>query len=166
MKYVVTMSGRTMQVELDGDQVTVDGVTVRASIAPVPGSPEFSLTIDGRSHLIAQGGQADGVWTIVDRGAVRDVGIEDERTRHIRSLAGAGKSAGGGGVLKAPMPGLVLRIAVNEGDVVAAGAGLVVLEAMKMENELKAPVAGTVRAIRVAAGEAVEKGQPLLELEP
>lgn len=166
MKYVVTIAGRLIDVELDGEHATVDGVAMTASIAPVPGSPEFRLTLDGRSHRIAQDGEADGIWRIVDRGSVREVGIEDERTRHIRSLVGAGKSAAGGGVLKAPMPGLVLRIAVSEGEVVAAGAGLVVLEAMKMENELKAPSAGTVRAIRVTAGEAVEKGQPLLELEP
>ena len=63
------------------------------------------------------------------------------------------------------MPGLVVRIPVNAGDAVSAGTGLVVLEAMKMENELKAPSATVVKSIRVAPGEAVEKGQVLLEFE-
>ncbi|MES2306003.1 MAG: biotin/lipoyl-containing protein [Gemmatimonadota bacterium] len=166
MKYFVSIGGRELTVDLDGDHATVDGTVMPVQLLRVPGSPEVRLTIAGRSHALAVDGFEDGMWRLVDRGAVRDVGIEDERSRHIRSLAGAGKSATSGGVLKAPMPGLVVRIAVSEGDVVAAGAGLVVLEAMKMENELKAPAAGTVRGIRVAAGQAVEKGQVLLELVP
>jgi pyruvate carboxylase subunit B len=68
-------------------------------------------------------------------------------------------------MLKAPMPGLVLRVQVTPGQAVAAGAGLVVLEAMKMENELKAPASAVVRAVRVQPGEAVEKGQVLIEFE-
>ena len=166
MKYVVTIAGREFQVELDGDHVGVDGRTVTASIARVPDSPELRLIIDGQFHTLAVAGQDEGMWRLVDRGVVREIGIEDERTRHIRSLTGAGKSVASGGVLQAPMPGLVVRIEVSEGDVVATGDGLVVLEAMKMENELKAPAAGTVRAIRVAVGQTVEKGQALLELGP
>ncbi|MBA3522410.1 MAG: acetyl-CoA carboxylase biotin carboxyl carrier protein subunit, partial [Gemmatimonadales bacterium] len=67
--------------------------------------------------------------------------------------------------LKAPMPGLVVRVQVAVGDPVAAGAGLVVLEAMKMENELRAGVAGVVRTVRVQPGEPVEKGQVLVEFD-
>ena len=76
----------------------------------------------------------------------------DERTRHIRSLTGGAERARGPVMLRAPMPGLVVRILVEPGQEVAAGAGLVVLEAMKMENELKAPAAGTVGAVRAQAG--------------
>jgi biotin carboxyl carrier protein len=64
------------------------------------------------------------------------------------------------------MPGMVLRVQVQAGDRVVPGTGLVVLEAMKMENELKSPAAGVVKTVRVASGEAVEKGQVLLEFEP
>ena len=64
------------------------------------------------------------------------------------------------------MPGLVVRVQVEAGQAVAAGTGMVVLEAMKMENELRAATAGTVRSVRVAPGEAVEKGQVLVEFEP
>ena len=166
MKYFISVAGRELEVELDGDQVRVDGREVSATLARVPGSPEISLTIDGRACRMAVAGQEPGTWHLVDRGVVREVAIEDERTRHIRSLAGTGKSVGSGGVLKAPMPGLVMRIDVSVGDVVVAGAALVVLEAMKMENELKAATAGTVRAIFVATGQAVEKGQVLLDIEP
>jgi pyruvate carboxylase subunit B len=63
------------------------------------------------------------------------------------------------------MPGLIVRVNVAVGDAIGAGAGLVVMEAMKMENELRAPAAGTVRAIHAAPGKAVEKGALLIELE-
>jgi pyruvate carboxylase subunit B len=64
------------------------------------------------------------------------------------------------------MPGLVVRVKVAEGQRVEAGAGLIVVEAMKMENELRAAAAGVVRRIHVSAGDAVEKGARLLEIEP
>jgi pyruvate carboxylase subunit B len=63
------------------------------------------------------------------------------------------------------MPGLVVRVEAKPGDKVTAGTGLVVLEAMKMENELKAAAPGVVKAVRVAPGEAVERGQVLVEFE-
>jgi biotin carboxyl carrier protein len=92
--------------------------------------------------------------------------VLDERARHIRSLTGGGERARGPAVLKAPMPGLVVRVQVEAGQPVAAGAGVVVLEAMKMENELRAAAAGVVRIVRVRPGEAVEKGQVLVEFDP
>lgn len=166
MKYVVTIGERMLELELDGDEIRIDGTTRRATLERVPGSPEVRLRIDGVATPLLVDGFADGTWRLMEHGAVRDVQIEDERSRHIRMLAGAGKNAGGGGALKAPMPGLVVRIAVAVGDQVAAGAGLVILEAMKMENELKAAGPGVVTAIHVAQGVAVEKGQLLLEIGP
>ncbi len=106
------------------------------------------------------------MWRLVDKGAVVDVEATDERTRHIRSLGGSSRGTAASGVLKSPMPGLVVRVAVAVGDEVAEGQGLVVLEAMKMENELKAPAAGVVASIRVAVGQTVDKGEVLLELTP
>jgi biotin carboxyl carrier protein len=68
--------------------------------------------------------------------------------------------------VRAPMPGLVVAVEVTEGQPVEAGQGLIVIEAMKMENEITAPAAGIVRALAVAPGEAVERGAPLCRLEP
>src|SRR5690606_27401258 len=90
----------------------------------------------------------------------------DERTRHIRSLSGAGAGPPAGGVVKAPMPGLVVRVAVAVGDTVVAGQGLVVLEAMKMENERKAPAPGVIEALAAVPGSAVEKGTVLVRIAP
>jgi biotin carboxyl carrier protein len=93
------------------------------------------------------------------------LGVLEERARHIRGLAGAAAGPRGPAALRAPMPGLVVRVQVEAGQRVAAGAGVVVLEAMKMENELRAAGAGVVRTVRVRAGEAVEKGQVLVDFE-
>jgi biotin carboxyl carrier protein len=103
---------------------------------------------------------------LVSSGERWEAEVLDERTRYIRSLAGAENQRPKAEVLRAPMPGLVVRIQAKPGDNVAAGSGLVVLEAMKMENELKAAAAGVVKSIRVAPGEAVEKGQVLVEFGP
>ena len=90
----------------------------------------------------------------------------DERARAIRALGTQGGKAAVAGVLTAPMPGLVVRVLVAVGERVEAGAGLIVIEAMKMENELKAPAAGTVRRVLAGPGASVEKGAVLMELEP
>jgi pyruvate carboxylase subunit B len=92
-----------------------------------------------------------------------DVEVLDERARHIRQLTGSGRGKTSENVLKAPMPGLVVRVEVQPGQAVVEGQGVVVLEAMKMENELRASAAATVAAVRVAPGAAVEKGDVLVE---
>ncbi len=88
----------------------------------------------------------------------------DERTREIQALAGKRPGPAGGRTVMAPMPGLVVRIEVAAGQPVAAGTGLVVVEAMKMENELRAPQPGVVATVHVEVGQAVEKGAPLVTL--
>ncbi len=166
MKYFVTVGERTVVVELDGESARIDGQPASVSLESQLGSPEVRLVIDGRAMTLAVEGHQEGVWRLVDRGAVREVGIEDARSRHIRERAGTGRAVSTGAVVRAPMPGLVVRIPVTPGDRVAAGAGLLVLEAMKMENELKAAVAGVVTTVLVSPGQAVEKGQVLIELGP
>lgn len=166
MKYFVSVGERIVEVEVDGDQLLVDGAPHAAHLEAVPGTPEQRVIVDGVATSVAVDRFDDGSWRLVHLGAVHDLAIEDERSRHIRSLVGASASAAAGGVLKAPMPGLVVRIEVAVGDRVEPGSALVVLEAMKMENELKATTAGIVVAVRVQIGAAVEKGVVLLELGP
>ena len=88
----------------------------------------------------------------------------EEETRYIIRTRG-GKVGAGGQVLKAPMPGKVVLVEVEVGQVVAAGDGLLVLEAMKMENEFRAAAPGTVVEIRVEAGQAVNLGDVLVVIE-
>jgi biotin carboxyl carrier protein len=93
-----------------------------------------------------------------------DVEALDERTRAIRELTRATERRAGPAPLVAPMPGLIVRVEVREGDVVRPGQGLVVMEAMKMENELRTTSGGTVQAVLVQPGAAVEKGAVLIQL--
>ncbi len=164
MKYYVTIGGRELEVELDGDRVRCDGTEVSAHLLAIPGTPLRQLVVDGRALLLPLTRGEAGRWELSAWGERHEAEVVDARQRHIRSLVGPGAAQRAGGQVRAPMPGLVVRIAVRPGDVVAPGQGLVVLEAMKMENELKATAAGVVQAVRVEPGAAVEKGQVLVDL--
>ena len=127
---------------------------VAARLERSAGNPELRVVIDGvaiepGASTPSRGG-AGGWWRAGRSGRWPS---RTSGARHIRLLAGAGPAADRHATLKAPMPGLVLRVLVSAGDRVAAGAPLLALEAMKMENELKAPVAGRGRPqVLVAAG--------------
>ena len=163
MKYVVTVAGKVFEVVLNGREVVVDGRSVSAELLEVPQSPLRELVLDGQSRTYAMTVDADG-WSVIAGGEAHLVQVDDERAVRFGTLTGAAERGGGGGKVKAPMPGLVLRVEVSEGQTVVAGDGLVVLEAMKMENEIKAPVAGRVTAIHVSDGQAVDKGTVLVEV--
>jgi len=164
MKYFVTLGAVSHEIVVDGETVTIDGTPSRARIEMVHGTPVCHLALDGRSHTFAVTANGGGTWILIDRGEPVEVDVQDERTRHIRSLVGAGKAQAGSGAVKAPMPGLVVKVLVESGNSVSAGQGLVVLEAMKMENEIKAAAAGVVETVSVRAGQAVEKGAVLVVL--
>jgi pyruvate carboxylase subunit B len=159
------MDGQAIEVEVDGERVTVAGETHHATLGTIPGTPLRQLLLDGRPLVLSVEALGRGRWALTPAGERLEVEVLDERTRHIRTLTGATDQRRPADVLKAPMPGLVIRVQANPGDAVAAGAGLVVLEAMKMENELKAAAPGVVKRVLVAPGEAVEKGQVLVEFE-
>lgn len=162
MKYHVTVGGRTREVEVDGNQVQVDGVSITAELRVIPGTPLRLLLLDQGSRLLPMESKGRGAWLIQDSAELQEVEVLDERTAHTRSLVGTGAAAVGPPVLKSPMPGLVVRVLVEPGQAVSAGEGIVVLEAMKMENELKAAAGGVVDQVLVAPGQAVEKGAVLI----
>jgi pyruvate carboxylase subunit B len=165
MKYIVTIGGTEIEVEVDGDQVTVGGVARRASLRAVAGTATRQLLMDDQPATFTMRGEGRGQWVLQIGGDRWEAEVLDERTRHIRSLTAGADRARGPVTLRAPMPGLVVKVLAEPGQAVAAGAGLVVLEAMKMENELKAPASGVVGAVLARAGEAVEKGQALIEFQ-
>jgi pyruvate carboxylase subunit B len=166
MKYFVQVGTEEIEVVLDGDVVTVDGQSATAHVTDVEGTPVRMVTIGDEVHrVIARRGSARGRYTLWLDGFRHEVEALDERTRAIRELAAASAGPSGPAPVTAPMPGMIVRITAEVGDQVQPGQGLVVMEAMKMENELRAMAAGTVRAILVQPGMAVEKGAILLELE-
>jgi pyruvate carboxylase subunit B len=168
MKYYVTIRGGTLEVDVDGGRVVVDGAPFEAHLAAVPGTPLQHLLLAGESWTVASQ-QLEGLVPLrLALGVVGErfeVEVVDERTRQIQALTGARRGPVGGGMIRAPMPGLVVRVEVEVGQRVEAGAGLVVVEAMKMENELRAPRPGVVAAVHVAVGQAVDKGAPLVTVE-
>jgi pyruvate carboxylase subunit B len=164
MKYHVTLRSRTYVVDVDGGAVTVDGERLESHWAGVPGTPLIHLLLGKDSWTVACQ-QLDGRhWALGAAGERFEVEVQDDRAKQIEALTGQGRKVTVGGIVKAPMPGLVVRIEVSQGQVVEAGEGLVVVEAMKMENELRAPNRGVVEQIHVGAGDRVEKGAPLVTL--
>jgi pyruvate carboxylase subunit B len=124
------------------------------------------VTIGNEVHrVVVRPGATRGSYTLWLDGHRFEVEALDERTRAIRDLSAASAASSGPAPLVAPMPGLIVRVAVAEGDEVRAGQPLVVMEAMKMENELRSPAAGRVRSVVAQVGAAVEKGALLVELE-
>jgi pyruvate carboxylase subunit B len=166
MKYFVRIDGEDHEVVLDGEGVHIDGEDVAAHVAPIDGTPVRMVTIGSEVHrVVVRPGESRGRYSLWLDGHRFDVEAVDERTRAIRELAGSASGPTGPAPLVAPMPGLVVRVNVQAGDQVQSGQGLVVMEAMKMENELRAAAAGRVRAVLVTPGTAVEKGAVLIELE-
>ena len=162
MKYQVRIGARTIDVELDGARAIVAGVAHEAELRRLEGTPLRLLLLDGRASVFAIDPGGRGAWVLEEGGERHEVEVLDERTAHIRSIVGSNGARQGPAVLKAPMPGLVIRVQAEPGAAVAAGQSLVVLEAMKMENDLKATGPATIATVLVAPGQAVEKGEVLL----
>ena len=166
MKYVVQVGDTEVEVVLDGELATVEGEGVAARVADVEGTPVRMVTIGDSVHrVVARRGESRGRYTLWLDGFRYEVEALDERTKAIRELSGASAGASGPAPLKAPMPGMIVRVAVQVGDQVVPGQSLVVMEAMKMENELRATAAGKVKSVLATPGTAVEKGALLLEME-
>ena len=166
MKYVVRVGGEQIEVTIAGGTASVSGATLGASVTELDGTPVRLVTVGDEVHrVVVRRGASKGSYTLWLDGFRYDVEALDERTRAIRDLSAATAAPTGPAPLRAPMPGLVVRVAATVGDQVQAGQGLVVMEAMKMENELRATAAGRVKAIHATPGTAVEKGALLIELE-
>jgi pyruvate carboxylase subunit B len=165
VKYIVEVEGEQVTVELDGVIVRVDGEVVAASLSEASGTPERLLRVGAAVHrLQLRRAGGPGAWTVEVDGHRVEAEALDERTRAIRALTRVSARASGPAPLVAPMPGLVVRVLVAPGETVSAGQGLVVMEAMKMENELRAATAGVVTGVSVTAGTAVDKGAVLITL--
>jgi biotin carboxyl carrier protein len=164
MKYITTVEGKQYTVEIiDDKHVNVDGKLYEVDFESVSGQPVYSLILDGKSHesYIARG---DDNWQVLLRGRLYPVTVEDEREKRLRAAAGGGVAESGEFILKAPMPGLVVAVPVSEGQEVKRGQVILILESMKMQNELKAPRDGVIQRIKVKAGESVEQKQTLLSV--
>jgi acetyl/propionyl-CoA carboxylase alpha subunit len=165
LKFRAELAGETIPVEVTGEggrYRLVVGDAASDVDARQVAEGIWSILIGGASHIVDVS-EEDGISLVEVDGESYSIRVEEE-TRYIIRTRG-GKAGASGQVLKAPMPGKVVLVEVEVGQVVAAGDGLLVLEAMKMENEFRAAAAGTVREIRVVAGQAVNLGEVLVVIE-
>ena len=182
MPYISTIDDRSYRIDtgenssqrtisIDGTPHTIDWRQVAPLAADAKGQGgiggRYSLIIEGRSYevfarRVNTANEGDGhTYEVQIVGQRFEVYVEDEREK---TLAGAAKSphATGEAMVRAPMPGLVLGIPLEVGAAVARGQPVVVLEAMKMENDLSSPIAGTIKEVRVSKGQTVNQGDILV----
>jgi len=162
--FAALVDGRPVQVEVRERagryDVMLDGRTLDVDVQET-GSGFLSLIVDGRSHEVGLHRQG-GTFTAVLRGRCLSVELV-EASRG--SVAVSRKAAAGPARITAPMPGRIVRVLIQPDQEVRAGDGMLVMEAMKMENELRAPRAGRVRQLEAREGQAVETGALLVVLE-
>ena len=165
--YIATSREQTHRLEVHEDK---HGLHVRLDNRDFPvdvlqvGPHLYSLLLDGRSYEIDVLEMEEASLVLVNGQPFR-VEIQRERELGGRSRRKKATAEASEQTVLAPMPGKVAKLLVKPGDVVRAGDGIVVVEAMKMENELKASVAGTVKEIRTEEGKAVNGGDVLVVLE-
>jgi biotin carboxyl carrier protein len=165
VKFRAELAGETVPIEVTGETgryCVVVGDAASDVDARQVAEGIWSVLIGGASHIVDVS-EEDGISLVEVDGESYAIRVEEE-TRYIIRTRG-GKVGAGGQVLKAPMPGKVVLVEVEVGQVVAAGDGLIVLEAMKMENEFRAAAPGTVVEIRVEVGQAVNLGDVLVVIE-
>jgi biotin carboxyl carrier protein len=166
MTYDVIVDGKTHHVELEpGDKTwvcKVDGEAVEVDAA-LTARDILSLLIGGKAYEIKRERSLQGELHMVIGSARYAVDVQDPRSlRTRRAIAG---TETGPQKIKAPMPGKIVRILVSEKDEVKAGQGVIVMEAMKMQNEMKSPKAGKVQKILTAEGSTVNPGDTLAIIE-
>lgn len=165
MKYYVTVNGAVREVNvierLGQLEVSVDDKPFGLSYTEVDDLGQVVVLHGGKSYALSLEGDSNEVAATL-AGHRYDVSLEDERERaaHAAERA-AGKS---GGIVKAVMPGVVVDVLVKPGDTVAKGASLLILSAMKMQNEIGAPTDGVVAEVHVATGQTVSAGVKLVTL--
>ena len=148
---------------MDEQHVLLDGQPFEVDFEQIVDQPIYSLLLDGKSYE-AYVDLLDKNWQVLIYGRSYPALVEQEMERRLRMASGGGVSEKAEFHLKSPMPGLVIGVPVEEGQTVNKGEVLVVLESMKMQNELKAPRSGEVTRLRVKSGDSVEQHQTMLTL--
>jgi biotin carboxyl carrier protein len=166
MKIELEIDGQIIEVEFTfaggAAQLTFGGVTQEAQVSePEPGL--FTIIINDRVYRCALEKLASGAIEVIVNGKRIPVAARDKK--HLRGQAGADADASGQIKLSSPMPGKVVRVMLTAGDEVAAHQGVLVVEAMKMQNEVQSPKAGKVAEIKVAEGQTVNAGEVLAVID-
>jgi biotin carboxyl carrier protein len=164
MKYIAEVDGLEFPIEIMDDHHICFGEEIlEVDLAAVSGQPLYSLIVNGESF---EGFvyPAEKSWQVLLLGRSYTITIEDEREKRLRTSETGFVRPGKEFTLKSPMPGLAVAVPVNEGQKVEKGQILVILESMKMQNELRAPFAGSVVRLKIKPGESVQQKQILLNI--
>jgi biotin carboxyl carrier protein len=164
-------SAAPFEIELveQGEQLlaTMDGERMLVDLKKVSEPSLYSLVIDNRSYevFVDEQDPAGSVLSVLIDGEFHRWQVQDEWVRRLARIQHNSRVPDGEISVKAPMPGVVLAIEVAIGDAVSRGQGLVVLGAMKMENQIKSPRDGLVKSVECESGQIVEQGRVLVVLE-
>jgi pyruvate carboxylase subunit B len=168
VKYFARIEGKEYECVLEGGNgslsVTVDGKRFLVDLRHIPRSHAWSVLVDGRSYEFTVHEREEQL-ELAGGAGVFHIAVEDARTHAARAQTVAARGPQGPLVVKASMPGIVREVLVEPGHLAEKGQALVILEAMKMQNEVRAAEKGTVRAVFVKKGDTVEKGARLVEIE-
>jgi len=172
MDYLVKIEDKEYIVTIDSSkhppQIKINGEPVITEFSTRSNNSEIQLLMDNRSYdveVVKQRGSQNGDFSVFIYGREFSLYAEDERLAKIREVAGMGPGGDARMELHAPMPGLVTKILKKPGDSVARGESLIIVEAMKMENELKSLIDGTIKEIKVKAGQSIDKNALLVLFE-
>jgi len=164
MKYIASIYEQDYLIEMINEgHISLNGKMFDVNFESVSGQPVYSLIVNGKSfEAYVYPGEDD--WQVLLHGRLYPVFVQDEREKRLRATANSQVSKTAEFNLKSPMPGLVISIPIVEGQIITQGQVLLILESMKMQNELKAPRDGVVGRIRVKSGDSVENKQILLSV--
>jgi biotin carboxyl carrier protein len=179
LKYLASVGQQTFGIrlissqllEIDGNEVNFDFKHLQdRSFSLILGTKSFVVEhITNNDSVILKNRNTEGILgmtaVVSIKGKEYAVMVDDDRSLLMKKFVSKPRIGSGAHVVRAPMPGLISRLEVDIGEEVEKGRGLLVLEAMKMENEIRAPGKGRVKAIHVQMGMAVEKDQPLVTVE-
>jgi biotin carboxyl carrier protein len=162
MRYITVVGDKqyTIDIEREGE-VVVDGAVEQLDMRQIGQEGLHSLLLNDLSYeaLVDEG---EGAYHVLIDGTLYHVTVIDERAKRLADAAGTFGPGGGEVFIKSPMPGLIVAVPVSSGDAVAKGQVVVVLESMKMENELKSPRDGRITAVKVEPRQAVEQNQVMI----
>lgn len=162
--YQASTNGKLFEISNDAGQLTVDGETLNWDISNI-GDGCFHILHNNKSYRaeVTKSDMVSKTITIRINNRLYTVSLKDKFDLLLEKMGMSGATAGKINQIKAPMPGLIIDLKIKDGDTVAAGDPLLILEAMKMENIIKSSTSAIVKSVKVKKGDSVEKGQILIE---
>jgi biotin carboxyl carrier protein len=164
MKYITTINDREYIIEINHDnEITVNGEKYATDFQHIAEGGILSLLLNHRSleGIVEERGT---FWEVLIHGELYNVQVQDERAYRLSKARGVTTAVSGEAIIQSPMPGLIIAVPVTVGAPVTTGQPVVILESMKMENELRSPRDGVVLRVSVQPGASVEKGQALVTI--